>query len=108
MSEEKILVVDVHKTMTEEGRSAKQAVEDAFRVNLDRHPDVSKVVAVDKGEIVDCFRITGSVRDEKSGRTHMDTKPLSEPEKRQIKDNLDVERKPGDRSAVRYKTMKSN
>ena len=107
MSEEKVLVVDVHKTMTNEGRTVKEAVENAFKVNLDRHPDVSKVVAVDQGEIVGSFGIKSYEQDKSTGRTHIDTEPLSRQERKQIEQNLDVERKRGDRSAVRYKTMES-
>ena len=107
MADENVLVVAVHKTITNEGRTVQEAVEDAFKVNLDRHPDVSKVVAVDKGEIVGSFNITGYARDKETGRTHIDTEPLSRREQRHIEQNLDVERKRGDRSAVRYKPLEN-
>ena len=105
MAKEKVLVVDVHKSIVTKGISVRECVEDAFKVNLDRHPNVSKVVAVSKGKIVGAFDIAGYKR-YKSGRTHIDTKPLYWKAKKEIEQKLNVKRKYGDRSAVRYKTLK--
>lgn len=105
MANENVLVLDVHKSIVNEGVTVRECVEDAFKVNLDKHPDVGTVVAVSKGEIVGIFGIADYKR-YRDGRTHIDTKNLSWRTKRLIEQKLNVTRKFGDRSAVRYKTLK--
>ncbi len=99
-----ILVLDVHNSIENEGRSLEEALQ-SFRVNLDNHDDVPLVVAVSRGKIVGMFYIKGSVRDEDTGRSQLVTKPVPFIFRILIGLNLDVKRKLHDRSAVRYKPL---
>ena len=107
MEKKEILVLDVHNSIENEGRSLEEALQ-SFRVNLDNHDDVPLVVAVSHGKIVGMFYIKGSEHDEDSGRSQVVVKRVPFILRILIGLNLDVKRKLHDRSAVRYKPLELN
>lgn len=104
MENKEILVLDVHNSIENEGRSLEEALQ-SFRVNLDNHDDVPLVMAVSHGKIVGMFYIKGSEHDEDSGRSQVVVKRVPFILRILIGLNLDVKRKLHDRSAVRYKPL---